>query len=87
MSTAAGPGDGAALEGASVASPPIFRPPEPAATTNGPAPTTRERMVLLPHARTEPTDSTNITIATNMPWHDAELAMKVAHTNIPTQRR
>jgi hypothetical protein len=71
MSTAAGPGGGAALVGALVAPPPIFPPPEPAATTNGPAPTTRERVVLLPHARTEP----------------PELAMKVARTNIPPQRR
>jgi hypothetical protein len=31
--------------------------PQPAATANGPIPATRVRVVLLPHARTEPMDT------------------------------
>ncbi len=78
MSTAAGPGGGAALEGASVAPPPLFSPVEPAPTAppdspehsqrpadagpgaqpaNGPLPATRQRVVLLQHARPKPTDT------------------------------
>lgn len=69
MTTTAGPGGGAALGGgASVAPPPIFSPVEPAATTDsgehselpvdaGYWPATRQRVVLLPHARTEPANT------------------------------
>ncbi len=32
-------------------------PPQPAASAHGPAPATRVRVVLLPHARTKPTDA------------------------------
>jgi len=40
-----------------VAPPPTFPRPELAATANDPPPATRQRVVLLPHARTEPTDT------------------------------
>ncbi len=36
--------------------------PQPTATAHGPAPATRVRVVLLPHARTEPTDTRTNTI-------------------------
>ena len=66
----AGPGGGAALKGASVRPPAIFPPAEPAPVTTtdsrehskrpadaGPPPRTRQRVVLLPHARTESPDT------------------------------
>lgn len=69
-STAAGPGSGAALEGAPAALPPIVPPvdPPPAATTDfhghshrsvdpKPPPATRQRVVQLPHAPTHATDT------------------------------
>lgn len=64
-STAAGLGGGAALWGASVAPPPLFPPVEstPAASAEShehnhlSAPAIRERVVLLPHAPIEPTDT------------------------------
>lgn len=52
-STAAGPGGGAALVGAPVVPPPTS---PPAATANGPPPAIRQRVVLLPHTRTEHSD-------------------------------
>jgi hypothetical protein len=77
--TAAGPGGGAAPRGASVAPPPLFPPvePTPAASAGSRehshlcAPATRKRVVLLPHAPIEPTDSrthnrrTGMTTGTN----------------------
>jgi hypothetical protein len=64
-STAAGPGGGAALWGASVAPPPLFPRVEPTLADSAEshehshlcAPAIRERVVLLPHAPIEPTDS------------------------------
>lgn len=63
--TAAGPGGGAAPWGASVAPPPLFPPVEPAPAASAEsrehsrssAPATRKRVVLLPHAPIEPTDT------------------------------
>lgn len=64
-STAAGPGGGADPWGASAAPPPLFPPvePTPAASPEShehnrlSAPAIRERVVLLPHAPIEPTDT------------------------------
>jgi hypothetical protein len=73
MTTTTGPGGGAALGGeASVAPPPIFCPVEPEPATipasgehcelpvdagYGASPAARQRVVLLPHARTEPANT------------------------------
>jgi hypothetical protein len=63
--TAAGPGGGAASQGASVAPPPLFPPvePTPAASAESRehshlcAPATRKRVVLLPHVPIELADT------------------------------